>query len=325
MRPPFSITPTVLGHVEELSRLIGRFEGLCAPSPQPSLRKENLIRTVQGSVAIEGNSLSIEQVTAVLDGKRVLGSAKEIREVQNALAAYELAPRLQPWAERDLLRAHRTLMDGLLESAGRFRTVNVGIMRGQRLTHVAPAPRQVPRLMADLLAFVHKDGELPLLIRACVCHYELELIHPFADGNGRMGRLWQHVALLRQSPVFAYVPVESLIRERQGQYYESLARSDKVGDCTAFLEFSLRALRDGLAEFLDALRPEVDSADKRLSRAGEHFGRGWFTRKDYLALHKVVSTPTASRDLRLGFDQALLERRGERALTEYRFLVRRHD
>ncbi len=319
MRPPFTITPTVLGHVEELSRLLGRFEGLAAHSPQPSLRKENRIRTIQASVAIEGNTLSVEQVTALLEGKRVAGSAKEIREVHNALAAYELAPKLQPWAERDLLRAHRTMMEGLVEEPGRYRSRNVGVMKGTQVAHVAPPARQVPRLMAELLEFVRKDVELPLLIRACVCHYELEFIHPFMDGNGRVGRLWQHVALLRQSPVFGHVPVESLIRERQSGYYEALSRSDKAGHCTPFLEFSLKALRDGLAELLDALRPEVDTADKRLSRASEHFGRGWFTRRDYLALHKVLSLPTCSRDLRMGFDQRLLERRGEKALTEYRF------
>ena len=322
-RPPLHITPRVLSLTEELGRLLGNFEGLQTQAPQPALRRENRIRTVQGSVAIEGNTLSLDQVTALLDGRRVLGSAKEIREVQNAIDAYEQAPRWKAGSQRDLLRAHQKLMDGLASDAGRFRSGNVGVLKGSQVAHVAPPAKQVPRLIHDLLVFVQGDVELPLLLRACVCHYELEFIHPFSDGNGRLGRLWQHVALVEVSSVFAYVPVESLIRERQQAYYEALGISDRAGECTPFLEFSLQTLRDGLAGLLAALRPEAQTKDLRLAVAAEHFGHQWFTRKAYLGLHKLLSTASASRDLRHGLDLEQLEGRGQRARTEYRFRTKR--
>jgi Fic family protein len=322
-RPPFRITTTVVSRLEEISRLVGRFEGLSAPPPQPQLRRENRIRTVQGSVAIEGNTLSLDQVTAVLEGKRVVGPPREIREVRNALAAYDLAPRLRPDSERDLLRAHGILMEGLSPEAGRWRSGAVGVLKGSKIAHLAPPAKQVPRLMTDLLEFVGRDHEVPVVIRACVAHYEIEFIHPFADGNGRMGRFWQHVALLRWSPVFAHVPAESVVRERQQSYYDVLARSGQAGDCTPFLEFSLEALRDALSEFLVDFRPESETAERRLALARERFAKGWFTRRDYLALHQRLSTSTASRDLRLGVEQGMLQRRGEKALTEYRFVTTR--
>ncbi|MHB8877181.1 MAG: Fic family protein [Myxococcaceae bacterium] len=315
-QPPFSVGPRVLELTAAIERLIGRFEGLNAPRPQPRLRKENRVRTVQGSVAIEGNRLSIEQVTALLDGKRVAGSGREILEIQNANRAYGQAARFRPGSVKDLLAAHKLLMSGLVPDAGRWRAGEVGVLRGSRVAHLAPPARQVPRLMAGLLEWVRK-GATPALIKACVVHYEIQFIHPFSDGNGRVGRLWQHVLLIRESPVFEFVPFESLVRERQRAYYAALGRSDRAGNCDAFLEFSLATLREALSGLLDELRPERQSASGRLELARAAFPRGWFSRRDYLKLHKTLSTATASRDLREGVDGGLLRRRGERRLTTY--------
>src|SRR5205823_323946 len=164
----------------EIERLVGRCEGLAAPRPQPQLRRENRVRTVQASVAIEGNTLSLEQVSAVLEGKRVIGPRREIREVENAIAAYDLAPSLDPWSER----------------------------------------------VGGLLDWGRREAAMPLLLQSCAVHYELQFIHPFSDGNGRIGRLWQHAVLLRSSPVFEWVPFESVIKARQREYYDALGRSD---------------------------------------------------------------------------------------------------
>lgn len=257
--PPFLLTAAVLRYVSAIERSVGRFEGLQVRRPQPMLRKRNQVRTIQGSVAIEGNTLSLEQVTAVLDGKRVVASRREVLEVQNAIRAYELADTLDARDESDLLRAHGVLMKGLLATAGRYRTGAVGIMKGTKVAHVAPPWRLVPKRVADVLDWL-SAAEVSRVVGAVVAHHELLFIHPFDDGNGRLARLWQQVALLEVSPVFAYVPTESLIRERQQDSYDVLARCDRAGDATAFLEFGLQALSDGLEELLGGAAPRGEGA-----------------------------------------------------------------
>jgi len=196
-RPPFTVTPELLTTCTEIARLVGRVEGLPSSVPQPKLRRRNRVRTVQATLAIEDAGLDEARVTALIDGKRVLGDRKEIREVQNAIAAYERVPELDPARTQDLRAAHGILMAGLAPDAGRFRRGGVGIVQGSRIAHVAPPASQVPRLVEELLSFV-KDGGAGThpLLKAAVVHYELEFIHPFSDGNGRIGRLWQHRILL---------------------------------------------------------------------------------------------------------------------------------
>lgn len=315
--PPFQLTPKVVASLGAIERLLGRAEGLGSPVPSPQLRRKNRVRTVRGSVAIEGNRLSEPQVTALLDGKRVAGEPREILEVQNAISAYALAPRWKPGRVGDLLAAHRALTHGLLADAGRWRRGAVGVMSGSRVKHVAPPAYRVDGLVRALLRWVH-SAEVPVPVKACVAHYELQFIHPFSDGNGRVGRLWQHVTLLAMSPVFAWLPVESVIRERQRQYYAALARSDRAGDSTPFLEFSLGALVDELGTLVSGLRPARDSGAVRLDLARAQLS-GWFTRADYLAIHRGLAPLTASRDLALGVKTGMLERRGERRLARYRF------
>jgi Fic family protein len=316
--PLFQLIPQAIDLALSISGLLGRLQGLTALVPQPRLRRANRIRTVQGTVAIEGNPFAEAQVTAVLDGKRVQGSAKHIREVENANAAYEQAADWSPTSPSDLLKAHRRVMKGLLPDAGRWRSASVGVMRGRRATHIAPPAARVPRLVAELLRWA-RVSPVPPLIKACVVHYELQFIHPFSDGNGRVGRLWQHVSLLRVSPAFASLPVESVIHDRQAKYYRALAASDRAGDSTPFLLFSLTALRDALNELLTQVRPQRETTEDRLAAARAAFASKSFTRRDYLGLHQLLSTATGSRDLKSGVDSDVLRSRGERRTTTYVF------
>jgi len=251
--PPFTITPAVLSLVAEIATEVGRLGALTGRGNIPKLRRKNRIKSIHASLAIENNTLTLEQVTAVIAGKRVLGKASEIQEVKNAFAAYEAMAGWNPYSTKDLLVAHRLLMSGLVDDAGRFRTRSVGIAQGERVVHLAPPAALVPGLMKDLLLWLKRTDNHPL-VASCVFHYELEFIHPFADGNGRMGRLWQTLILNRWNPLFAFLPVETVIRDRQAEYYRVLGACDKVGNSTAFIEFLLAAL-------LTALR-EVSTADQ---------------------------------------------------------------
>ena len=316
--PPFEVTDKALRLLTELGRLVGRLEGLPSTVPKLELRRQNHIRTVQGSVAIEGNTLSLEQVTAVLEGRHIAGPPKDILEVKNALLAYAQMSRLKPSSEKSLLHAHALLLKGLAEDAGRYRSGNVGIFRGSEIAHVAPPSRRVPLLMKDLFGFVARS-ETPVWIKAAVFHYELEFIHPFSDGNGRIGRLWHHCLLLHDQPVFESVPLESTIKQRQSEYYRALEASDDAAASTPFIEFSLAVLIESLEEFIGDLQAGPMTAATRLERAREHFGTQVFRRKDYLSFFKTVSTATASRDLIAAAGNGLVTPQGLRALTTYKF------
>lgn len=319
--PPFTVTPRILTLVGEIERLLGRVEAWDGPAPEPRLRKQSRVRTVRGSVGIEGNDLTEEQVTAVLEGTRVVGSPRAIREVTNANDAYERAPDWRSARERDFLAAHRVMMRELTDPIGRYRDTNVGVLDGTRVAHIASPAKRLPTLMKALFSWLRTTSTPPLL-RACVAHYEVLFIHPFTDGNGRMARLWQHVVMLEASPLFRIVAVESVIRERQRAYYDVLGRCDGRGDSWELIEFLLAAQRDALATVITDLAPKRPTPVSRLAAAKGHFGRRWFSRADYRRLHAGVSTATASRDLRAGLDEGPLESRGERRLTEYRFRAR---
>lgn len=319
-RSPFSISARAAGKLAKIERLLGTWSGaLGEPAPAPNLRRSNRVRTVLDTVAIEGNQLSLEQATALLEGKRVLGSAREILEIENANRAYEKVSSWNPFKKADLLTAHRVLMHGLVTDAGRFRTKQVGVFQGHRVAHLAPPPHRVADLMQSLFRFVRTEHEAPPMIVALVFHYELELIHPFSDGNGRIGRLWQHALLRRASPVFEHVPAESLIREQQREYYAALAASDRLGRCDPFLDHMLGILLLALERLSGQLRGRADKLQDRLLKARSSLGKRWFARRDYLALFPTLSTASASRDLASGLAARALVSRGERALTEYRF------
>jgi Fic family protein len=209
-------------------------------------------------------------------------------------------------------------MQGLVPDAGRFRVTQVGVLQGSRVAHLAPPPHRVPDLMRSLFGFLRAKAVSPI-VQALVFHYELELIHPFTDGNGRIGRLWQHALLLRASPLFAHVPAESLIREHQADYYAALAASDRLGRSDPFLEYMLQILLQALARASKQLRGQPETRQGRLEKARSELGARWFSRKDYLALFPRLSTASSSRDLAIARRQRLLTAQGEHALTRYRF------
>lgn len=242
-QPPYTITLEILNRVAAISEAIGRLTVLADQSKALRLRRINRIRTIHGSLAIEGNTLSEAQITAILDGKRVIAPPREVQEVKNALAAYDRFDIWKPEAEKDLLEAHRILMSGLIDEAGLYRHGGVGVMAGQQVIHMAPPADRVPTLMADLFGWLTATDAHPL-ITSSVFHYEFEFIHPFADGNGRMGRLWQNLILARWNPLFADIPVESLIFEHQAEYYQAIQESTRQTDSAPFIAFMLRMILD---------------------------------------------------------------------------------
>lgn len=252
--PPFQLTHRMTVAMTAIAELLGAWTAINQGALMPSLRRGNRIRTIQASLAVEQNTLTLEQVTAVLEGKVVLGSPREVREVRNAFAAYEAMEHWQPHRLDDLLAAHGMMMAALIEDAGRLRRGGVGVMAGGKVVHVAPPASQVPRLVQDMLGWLETTDAHPLIASAAF-HYEFEFIHPFSDGNGRMGRLWQTLILSRWQPMLAYLPVETVIKRRQQAYYDQLGDADAQGDCSAFIEFLLNALEESLQE---AIRTEQD-------------------------------------------------------------------
>jgi Fic family protein len=246
--PPFTITDEILRLVAEISEQIGALSvRLGARMPSPMLRKENQIKTIHSSLAIEHNSLSLQQVTDVIEGKHVLGAPNEIQEVKNALQAYQLMQSLDAFNEKDLLRAHGLMMTDLVDKAGQYRKEGVGVFDGEKCIHLAPPADRVPSLMADLFEWVRHTDTHPL-ISSCVFHYEFEFIHPFMDGNGRMGRYWQTMLLSRWKGIFAWLPVETIVKQHQQEYYNAIAQSDAQGNSTVFIDFMLRCILQTIQE-----------------------------------------------------------------------------
>ena len=246
-KPPFHMTDKMTSLIAEISEQVGRITVLQEGTISPHLRRENRIRTIHSSLAIEHNSLSLEQVTAILDGKRVLGNPNEIKEVQNAYEAYELMLRLNPASVDDLLKAHKLMMNGLVSENGRFRSGGVGVFDGEVLIHMAPPAEFVPEHIQNLFAWYQKS-ELHPLIKSAIFHYEFEFIHPFADGNGRMGRMWHSLLLGKWKEMFFWLPIEELIQSRQKEYYDALGAADKQADSAGFVELILEIIRDSLTE-----------------------------------------------------------------------------
>ena len=318
MKPPYEITSNILIMTASVSEKIGAVNAAHLQKPPAELRKKARIRTIQSSLEIEGNTLSEEQITAILENKRVIAPQKDILEVKNAIAVYDQLSEFNPYSLTSFCKAHKVLMTGLVESPGQLRTKGVGIVKGSEITHVAPPGGMVKALLNDLFTYLKKDKEL-LLIKSCVFHYELEFIHPFMDGNGRMGRLWQTVLLISKYPVFEFLPIESIIKERQLRYYEALSKSDKVGHSTGFIEFMLEVINDALEALLKSQSTTLIGKD-RIALFKEKIKNTVFTRQDYLREFKEISTATASRDLKWGVDEGMIEKNGDKRLTQYRFV-----
>lgn len=247
-KPPFEITNSILDEIAEIAELVGRVSAAAGLPVNPTLRRTNRIRSIYSSLAIEQNTLSLEQVTAVLNGKRVIAPPKNIAEVKNAYEIYERMDSLDPYSAEDLLSAHAVMTRGLVEESGCFRSKPVGLVDKQgNVLHFGTLPDDVPGLVKELLEWT-RDSDFHMLIKSCVFHYELELIHPFADGNGRIGRLWHTLLLTQWKPMFAWLPMESTIHDRQEEYYDAINRSNFEGESTAFIAFMLSAIKAALME-----------------------------------------------------------------------------
>lgn len=314
MKPPYDITPRVLKLISSISEKIGEVNATYLSKQSPQLRKQNRIKTIQSSLQIEGNTLTTEQITALIEKKRVVGPKKDVLEVLNAIEVYDELITYKPHSERVFLKAHAALMKGLLDPVGKYRNQSVGIVKGDKLEHLAPPFQNVPYLMKELFGYLKDDDELTL-IKSCVFHYEMEFIHPFLDGNGRMGRLWQTVILLQDFPVFEFLPFEKLISESQIDYYQSLSLSDKLGKSTPFIEYMLGVIDKSLAELLNYTQRILKDTDRLEYFLAQGFTD--FSRKDYMRVFKDIASATASRDLKKGIELNLFESSGKLNKTRY--------
>lgn len=308
-------TPQIINLSIEIGRLLGVVDTTHLRKPPTELRKKNKVRTIRASLAIEGNTLSEDQITAIIDNKRVIGPAKDITEVENGIHVYDNLPNFDPFSKASYLEAHRQLMAGLMDTPGQFRTGSVGVIQGNRIAHLAPPGWNVDNLMTNLFGYL-EHGADNLIIKSCVFHYEMEFIHPFLDGNGRMGRLWQTLILMRANPVFEYLPIEQEIRTSQDEYYHVLSQCDKEGLSTKFVEYMLNKITSSLTELVDTQRDNYTDME-RLNYFLDQPGVSVFTRKDYLKMFPAISTATATRDLRKGVEAGILTREGTDRLATY--------
>lgn len=300
-KPPFEITEAALSDVMEISELVGKISSTQNLSTSPILRRQNRIRTIYSSLAIEQNTLSLEQVTAVLSGKRVLAPPKDIAEVKNAYEIYDHLTELNPYSIDDLLLAHRTMMQGLVHEAGEFRSRPVGVVDNQgNVLHFGTLPQYVPYLMEELVQWT-ESSPFPLLIKSCVFHYEFEVIHPFADGNGRIGRLWHTLLLSKWNPLFAWLPIESIIHDHQVEYYAAINQSNAQGEGTAFIEFMLGIIKEALQEAIDeqpAEKPSMQSKEElRWEKIADFLRTNSTIQNSDVQNFLDVSSATASRIL----------------------------
>ncbi len=279
-KPPFEINEKIMAEVIDIAELVGKVSISSQISTNPTLRRTNRIRTIYSSLAIEQNTLDIEQVTAVLSGKRVLAPPKDIAEVQNAYEIYENMDKLNPYSIDDLLKAHRIMVKGLVNEAGEFRSRPVGIVDGDgNVLHFGTLPQYVPKLVEELLEWTEKS-DVHMLIKSCVFHYEFELIHPFFDGNGRIGRLWHTLLLSKWNSLFAWLPIESIIHDNQAKYYDAINLSNSNGNSTVFIEFMLSVIKEALQEAVITDNVKTETKSKSDVR--------WNVISDFLKTHDYI-------------------------------------
>ena len=265
-KPPFSITSEMLTRSISITEKLGKITSFQLLNRMPILRRNNKIRSVHSSLAIEANSLSLDQVTDVVAGKTVIGPQKEIQEVKNAYKAYSIIQEFDGYSEKDLLRAHGIMTYLTDDEAARYRNHSEGVFDGDRVIFVAPPADMVPKLMDDLFAWLADDNVTPLLIKSCIFHYEFVFIHPFNDGNGRTVRLWQNVLLTKWNPVFEYIPIESQIQKYQSEYYGKISECHNAGNSDAFTEFMLRMIDETLDDVISGMSRESRNISEQVSR-----------------------------------------------------------
>lgn len=306
-KPPFEITPQIVDHIQNIFLLLGRLgQNSFKVHGDIKLRKANSIRSIKSSMAIEGNSLSLDQVTDILNGQKIIAPKKDITEVKNAISVYEKFDEFDAFVLNSLLHAHKLMMTDLVEAAGNFRTGGVGIFKGNEAIHIAPPYLEVSGLLANLFAYL-KDSNDSLLIKSCVFHYEFEFIHPFNDGNRRIGRLWQQLILSKLHSVFKLVCVEELLEKYQIEYYEALHNSDLAGSSELFIEFMLGVILEALRKTSSNIKMSIgNNFMDRLIYAKNFIDN--FKRSEYLQLISGISTATASRDLLNGVKNGTLKK-----------------
>lgn len=297
-QPPFEINEQIMAEVIEIAELVGKVSVRSEVSSNPNLRRTNRIRTIYSSLAIEQNTLDIEQVTAILSGKHVIAPPKDIAEVQNAYEIYECMDTLNPYSVDDLLKAHSVMVKGLIGEAGEFRSRPVGVVDGEgRVLHFGTLPQYVPQLVQELLDWT-KSSDIHMLIKSCVFHYEFELIHPFADGNGRIGRLWHTLLLSRWNPIFAWLPIESIIHDNQSAYYNAINVSNGNGNSNAFIMFMLFVIKQALREAANVTDVSVKNKDGlRMAAICEFLDTHDYIMNSDLQKLLGVSSATATRIL----------------------------
>lgn len=317
MKPPYDITTKILKLITSISEKIGEISANLSDRPSPQLRKQNKIKTIHSSLSIEGNTLTQEQVTAIIENKKVIGPKKDVLEVLNAIKVYDSLTTFNPLSSKSFLSAHKLLMNGLIEKSGKYRSQGVGIFQGAKVAHIAPPAKNVLYLMDNLFKYLKNEDELTL-IKGCVFHYEMEFIHPFMDGNGRMGRLWQTVILMKEYPVFEFLPLETLISQTQKDYYNALAQSDRAGKSTLFIEYMLDVIDKSLNELLsfnNRILKDTDRLNYFITMRKKEF-----TRKDYMNVFKDISSSTASRDLKKGVELNIFYKTGNKNRTVYKLI-----
>ena len=318
--PPFTVSSRSINLVAEITGELAKYP-FDSRKVNPNLRRINRIKSIHSSLAIEGNTLTMDQVTDIIDGKRVLGNPREILEVKNALSAYDLMEGLDPFELDCLLKAHGVMMDGIIDDAGSLRRTGVGVYSGTRLVHMAPPYDRVPELIADLMQWA-RDSEDHPLIKSCVFHYEFEFIHPFSDGNGRTGRLWHTLILSKWNEQMASVPVESMVRRHQEEYYNAISRSTADGDSGAFIEFMLGVILEAVrntavANSVDTIRG-INDTERRLLHLIEG---GEFSTADEAALLMGVSKRTVERSLASLRNKGLIAREGSDKSGHWKILA----
>ena len=287
-KPPFTVSPKAINLIASISSQIERYAIKMEQGDTLRLRRANRIKTIHSSLAIEGNTLSEGEVQAVLEGKTVIAPLKEIQEVRNAIKTYELYPKLDPFSIQDLLLAHGTMMAGLVDEAGIFRKGGVGVFDGDKPVHIAPPAERVRDLMNDLFVWL-ENADDHLLIRSCVFHYEFEFIHPFADGNGRIGRLWQSLILGRLNPIFEHLPVENMVYSNQQAYYNAINKSSYLADSGPFIDFMLEEILNALIDHQGKSNAEI-ADEKGLSHQQERV-------LGYLRADKHMTAAKIAKDL----------------------------
>lgn len=311
-------TSQIINLSTEIGKLLGIVDAAHLRKPTTKLRKVNRIKSIQSSLWIEGNSLSEAQVSDIINNKRVLGSEKDILEVKNAIQVYDQLSEFRFDNIKSYLRAHKLLMNGLVDHPGNFRTKGVGVFKGEQVAHVAPPAWNVENLMQKLFSYL-KQSDDNLIIKSCVFHYEMEFVHPFMDGNGRMGRLWQTVILMKENPVFEFLPIEHEIKIQQQNYYDALSKSDKEGVCTIFVEFMLEKIKISLNQLIKGQRNNLADVE-RINYFWSNFEGKEFARKDYLEKFKEISVATATRDMKKGIKMKLWQKIGDNRTTKYKII-----